>query len=242
MRQTVSVVVALVVFTLAGTRVVEAAPIALALLDSLGHSSGVIVDGSALDLDPADGVVSFAGAIGEWAVTTTSGSLSVGSMGLHSVDASATTTSTLFVLFTSLHHTLISDYYMTFAAALQDGTAAYGAFGDAADVGFGQTVGIGAIGPFVGDSTLDLFTGEFLGTGPLSAPYSLTQLFVLTGSGAGITLFTGEATLTAVPEPASIFLLGAGLIVAGLRARRVGASPLGAPHRLEQRGGERWRT
>lgn len=216
-------IAALVVFTLAAPPVAAASPIALVLLDSLGNSSGVIVDGSVEDLDPADGVVSFDGAIGDWAVNTTSGSLSVGSMGLHSVDASATTTSTLFILFTSLHNTLITDYGMTFAAAVQNGTAIYGAFGDPTDVGFGQTVGIGAIGPFVGGGTLDLFTGEFVGTGPLSGPYSLTQLLVVSGSGAGVTLFTGDATLAAVPEPSSLLLLGAGLVAASLRARRASA-------------------
>ena len=211
----------------------DAAPIALVVLDSLGNSSGVITDGGAADGDPADGVVSFNGAVGDWAVNTTSGTLSAGSMRLHSVNASALTNSTLFVLFTSLDNEEISDYEMTFAAAVQNGTAIYGAFGDPGNVGFGQSVGIGAIGPFVSDAALGLFSGEFLGAGPLSGPYSLTQLLIVSGDGDGVTLFTGDARLTAVPEPASVLLLGTGLVAAGLRA----ASRRGVTRRRERSSG-----
>lgn len=220
MVKQVAIAATVAALTLFGTQAAVAAPIALALLDSLGNSSGVIIDGSAQDLDPADGVVSFDGAIGDWVVNTTSGNASAGLMNLSSVDASALTSSTLFILFTSLDNTPASRFHMTFATAVQNATAVYGAFGDGSNVGFGQAVGIGAIGPFTGGGTLDVFSGEAFGAGPINAPYSLTQLFVVSGNGAGVSIFAGEAALAAVPEPVTLFLLGSGVIAAAIRTRR----------------------
>ena len=67
---------------------------------------------------------------------------------------------------------------------------------------------------------MSLFTGSALGAGPLAGPYSLTQLFVVQGAGESVTIFTGQANVTAVPEPATFLLLGTGL-AATLLTRRL---------------------
>ena len=67
---------------------------------------------------------------------------------------------------------------------------------------------------------MSLFTGSTLGGGPPTGPYSLTQLFVVQGGGQEVTIFTGQATVTAVPEPATFMLLGTGL-AAVLLSRRL---------------------
>jgi hypothetical protein len=221
MRKALSTAFSVVLFVSLGSRPAHASSIALALLDSLGNSSGVIIDGSAGDADPTDGVVSFSGVIGDWAVNTTSGSGGVpGVMGLSSLNASASTTSTLFVLFTQLDDTTISPFEGTFFGVMENGVAAYGAFGDASNTGFAQTSAIGAFGPFTAGNAFQTFAGSFIGLGPASGPFSLTQLFVITGSGQGLTVFSGQGTLHPAPEPVSLILVGSGVAAAGLRARR----------------------
>ena len=198
----------------------QASPIALVILDSLGHSSGVIIDGDLLDANPADGVVAFNGGVGDWTLNLTSGARAGSGLSLNSINASAATSSTLFVLFTSLGHTAITDYLLGFDVALQNGSAAYGVFADPANAGFGLTLGIGSVGPFVaGPGAMSLFTGSAFGPGPPAGPYSLTQLFVVQGAGEGVTIFTGQATVTAVPEPATFVLLGTGLAAALITRR-----------------------
>ena len=201
--------------------VAQASPIGLIILDSLGNSSGVVIDGDPLDADPLDGVVAFNGGVGDWTLNLTSGARIGPGLSLNSINASAATSSTLFVLFTSLGHTTITNYLLGFDVALQNGSAAYGAFADPANTGFGMTLGIGSVGPFVaGPGAMSLFTGSALGAGPLAGPYSLTQLFVVQGAGEEVTIFTGQATVTAVPEPATFLLLGAGLASVLTRRRR----------------------
>lgn len=203
-----------------------AGPITMVLLDSLGNTSGIIVDGGVGDIDPTAGVVSFSGVIGDWNVNTTSGAAGLGSMDLQSFNASANTTSSLFVRLTQQDHTSAGSYALSFSGAVQNGSAAYGAFADLSNDLFGQTHGIGAIGTFLSDSTPQEFSGTTVGAGPGAGLYSLTQLFVVTGSGAGQTLFGGQGGLdtvpaASVPEPGSLLLLGAGLAIAGIgRARR----------------------
>lgn len=221
MRKALSTAFAVVLFVSLGSRPACASSIALALLDSLGNSSGVIIDGSVGDADPANGVVSFSGTIGDWVVNTTSGTGGVpGVMDLSSLNASASTTSTLFVLFTQLDDTAVSPFEGTFFGVMENGVAAHGAFGDTSNTGFAQTSAIGAVGPFTAGNVFQTFSGNFIGPGPASGPFSLTQLFVITGSGEGVTIFSGQASLHPVPEPLSLILVTSGLAAARLRARR----------------------
>jgi hypothetical protein len=212
-------VLALVTFALLTPSAATAAPIALALLDDLGHSSGAIIDGDSTDIDPSDGVVSFSGVVGDWSVMA-SGALAPGSMTLASVQASASTTSTLFVLLTSVDQAWPAGFALSFTTALQNATAAYGVFGDPTNLGFSQAVGLAAIGPFSAGTPLQVFSGSTTAAAGFSAPHSLTQLFVITGNGGETTLVSGQADLTSVPEPATALLLGASVGLGLLDRRR----------------------
>src|SRR5262245_50455901 len=124
MRKGLIVTAMLVCFALVAGAA-ESSPIGILLLDSNGNSSGVIADGSAGDGDAADGIVSFNGVIGDWAVNGTVGGWSNGVMDLFSINLSGQTTSSLFVLFTSLDNTaLAGGFELSFATALQNASAA----------------------------------------------------------------------------------------------------------------------
>jgi hypothetical protein len=217
-------IIAALLATAGLTTAADAAPIALAIVDDAGHSSGVIVDGGPDDLDPADGVVSFQGLVGDW-LSSVSGSLAPGQMTLSSVHFASSTTSTLYVLFTSLGQSWTPDFSLSYDAGLQNATGAYGAFADPGDVGFAQTTGLASVGPFPGGSTIGLFGGSTTAANALQGPFSLTQLFVITGHGenslaAGIGTLSASSDQGAVPEPASLTLLGSAFCVSLARRRR----------------------
>ena len=92
-------------------------------------------------------------------------------------------------------------------------SATYNTYWDPGNTLFGLTNLMTSQGPFTGAS----FSGSAVGGAIVGSPYSLTQELVLTFTGPGS--LSGDFSLTVVPEPASVLLLG-GVVLLSVRAIR----------------------
>jgi hypothetical protein len=198
----------------------SAAPIALHLND--GTTFVTVIDGGVGDVNPLDGVVTFVGSVGAWAinVSTGTGPLGPNFMDLNSVNtALAGTTTTLSVFFSQNNiATGFPGFNLEFGGTTTNASVTYSAFIDNGNALFGGTGGspFASLGPFSGP-----FSGSTNGLVSATTPYSLTQAFFITGTGAANgSSFSGNAELNPVPEPGSLALLGGGLLGLASWARR----------------------
>lgn len=243
-RMALALLISLVVLT-AGVNSAQAVP-TLSLWDpSLGAGSAIVVtDESPLDeysiangfpLPAAIGTVKYSGSLGTWLVTVTTGLTKpitggpvYGQMDLSSVEVSTASGGTIHLMFSDdfFGPTPPPSSATADIGGTTSGTVLYNTYLDIFNVAWDLNMWLAPPPPLLPpvltamgfSSPPTSFSGT--ATAPIIAPvsYSLTQLVMVTHAGAGTTSF--DASLN-VPEPGTLLLLGAGLLMAGVAIRKV---------------------
>lgn len=169
------------------------------------------------------------GAIGDWTFNVTAGTgyPITGTpdsplIDFNSINVSNTSGGTLTMMLTEIGLTSSNDTGLFVASiggtvAVNPGTQlAYTAYTDSTNAAFGTESVIGSAvfgsGPFAYSNTA---------VGQTGALYSITQVVTLTAlPGPNTTNISFNAELRSVPEPASMLVLGAGLVALGIARRR----------------------
>lgn len=187
-----------------------------------GITTGILV-GSA-------GSVSFSSAnFGGWDLTVVAGasnSPSITPFGIDIANLSSGcvgggTCASLTIELSDINFNVASPTLMNNYSATDSGTASTSQTAWwGANTYFDTTHSLGTVGPFDGAGT---FAGSSSGAGPGagSIPYSLTIEQVFAGcTGAGCVSYSSDGSITGVPEPGSIALLGGALLFCASRLRR----------------------
>ena len=203
----------------------------LQLTLSSGATTVTINDGGAGDLSPFSGQITFIGMVGTWSMNVTTGTVGTNPLiDLNSVDTlgigSGTGANALSLKFSSTGYS--TPFAATFDAAV-GGTLAvthglsYSAYVDTTNALNGVQTLIGSTLSFSNPSPPGVSPLPFAGitAGGFAAantPYSLTQVVTISGTKGGTTSF--DASIEAVPEPATVALLGGVLLAAFGTLRR----------------------
>jgi len=183
-------------------------------------ASGLTTMGSVVPIsfsnNTATGVFSYDGGVGNYVVNVSTGEgsplLSLGSLDLNSVDTSGVTSGPLKIWWSENGITATNTGWLM----MWGGTLSTGAGGNVSDTAyedntnafFGMQNTINTIGP-QGPGVVGGTAGG--GVSVTLVPHSLSELITLNGVGA--TNYSGNASLTPVPEPATVVLFG-GVVLA----------------------------
>ena len=185
-----------------------------------GASTVTVVDGGAGDVCGASGCVTFSGSVGNYAVNISTGLSQDGTnpfLDLNSIDVATTSNAGLLTIETSSNGYLTNTPQFSLGVGGTDGTGgtvSFAAFGGNSNTLFDTSKQIGSTLVF----NPGAFSGTTVGGGNSADPYSLTIVANINGVTAGATSF--DAALDAVPEPASVLLLGGALLFTAGRIRR----------------------
>lgn len=188
-----------------------------------GTTTITISDNGAGDSNPLLGAITFIGSIGTFIINVSTGVgsavLGPASMDLNSINTVNAAGGTLTIDFTETNVSpTFPGFQLDFGGTISSGGSVTArAWFDATNTAFGTASLIGMLGPF----TTPSFSQTLIGPGPGSAPYSLTQRLVISfPAGGGPRSFSGNFALTPIPEPASVVLFGAVLLVTTAVLRR----------------------
>jgi len=209
------IITVLSVFLVAGSAM--ATPM-LELSDgTTGTTTLVIQDGSALDELPYAGGVLYNGALGVFIVNITTGitkpligGMDYPMMDLNSLNLSSSSAGTLTIKWTDTGFTLPDTLsgFNSFIGGTTTGTVTLDTYLDEKNDAFGMTTLLSSLGPF---STM-AFSDEYQMAINPADPFSLTIVATITHTGSQYNITSFDAGISPVPEPATMLLLGSGLI------------------------------
>jgi hypothetical protein len=176
-----------------------------------GDDVTVVLSGAAAHL--------YGGTVGDWTVSflTSVKSAGIVTMDLSSIDSASTAAGSLIIQFTETDiATAAQAFALTASGHLVSGagTAAMAAWYDNNNTPYGTGSLIGSLGPF------SAIYGASVSGGSSGVPlYSLTEQVTLTAAAGGVEWST-DTSVSSVPEPAAVILLGSMLVLCTSKLRR----------------------
>jgi hypothetical protein len=201
------------------------ADLALSLFD--GTTTMTLADGGVGDLSPVVGMVTFIGSIGPWEVNVTTGTSkpiigtpTVADLDLTSMNVTTDTAGTLTIKLTDTGFSAagLDSVLKSSIGGTTAGTVDFIQILDRGNNEFATGSGSDLVSVHLGPFSPGAFSGTGTAAAPVSGPFSLTEVVVITQAGRGATSFNAESTVVPVPAAVLLGLLGMG--AAGLKLRR----------------------